>query len=678
MAKLVEDKTLRIQNLSAVEIDRIEPIDIIGVFRALWYGKMTIITTTVLAVIAAGYYAFAIAAPQFAASTTLKIEAERSPMIDVEQAMVGLAGDQSGLNTEVAILKSHHLLERVVVSLDLLSDPAFNRYLTPIAPWSITHLRNRLRSVFTGQTSAPPSPTSVMEKTIENLANALTVGAIRDTYIFEIKATTDAAATSAKIANTLAEVYVTDQVKAKQDATENAINWLTDRVYALQAELEDKETAVNDLITANRANDTAVLDALSRQANETKERLSDSRYNMQEARRKLQSYNGGATPASVSTFPARERLEAELQRYTEQTAALEVFDDSITAQLAAQSASLLQLQQRRREAEATRVLYETFLARLQETSIQRGLQNADSRILTLAVPGKYVAPRKMLILNIAALLGGLLGMLIILIRHQNEKGFTTSESLAETIGLPVLTDVPKINLRKPAQLLDYLNRKPCSALAESIRNLRTSLLLADPGHIPKVIMSTSSIPAEGKTTQSIALAHNLASLGKIVLLVEADIRQPVFAKALSTAKGDLAKVATGEEALDAAISHDLRLNADVLPSQKMGMNPADLFASPGFAEMMQTLRERYDFIILDAPPVLPVPDAALLAQYADAVIYSVRWEKTDARLVQLGKRRLEAVNAKITGMVLAQVDGRRVRRYGGLAVADYGNTYFQN
>ncbi len=675
MAKLVDDKTLKVPNLSAIEIERIEPLDIMGLLRSLWYGKSLIAGCTILALVAAAYYAFAIAQPRFAAVTTLKIETTFSPGLDLDQALANPPTDQSSLNTEVAVLRSRHLLERMVHELDLTNDPAFNRYLTPIAPWSVTGMRTRARNILSGTVAAPPDDAAILDKTVDNLAAALSVDKLRDTYVFRITATTGDADVSAGIADTLARLYLADQVAAKQAATETAFNWLSDRVYALQLELEAKETAVNDIIMANRASDAATLDTLSRQSIEAQERLLDIRRALQEAEVKLTSFDAAVTPASQ---PARQRVLADIRHYTDQAAALETFQSGVNSQLAAQSASMVRLQQLRREAEATRVLYEAFLARLQHTNVQRGLGQADSRILALAAPGKYVAPRKMLILLIAAMLGMALGVTLVLGRQAMRKGFSCADGLADATNVPVLAQIPRVKLRKPAALLDYLNAKPTSTLAEAMRNLRTSLLLADPGKVPQVILSTSSVPGEGKTTQSIALAHNLASLGKSVLLVEADMRQPSFGSYLQCQGGDLGQVVTREIRFEDAIARDPRLSADVLSSHAMRHYPADLFAGPGFAAFVDQVRERYDFIVIDAPPVLPAPDTRLLAQHADAVLYAVRWERTDKRLVLAGQRALADILAPITGMVLGQVDIRRMRRYGAVPMAAYGQPYYQN
>ena len=276
MTKLVQDPILKIQNLSAIEVERIEPIDIMRILRVIWHGKLTIILTTVLAIAAAGYYAFAIATPRYAATTTLQIVVNAEQSLNGEQTLAGLPNDLSGLKTEIAILQSRHLLALVVADMNLLEDPAFNRYLTEVPAWSKTGIRNSLRSYLSGVVQAPPDDAAILDKTIDNLATTIAVTPLRDTAILQIAATTGNRQTSAQVTDKLAEVYLADQATAAQAATEQTFGWLSERVFDLQITLEAKETAINDRITANQADDADILEALSRQSIETRERLSNA------------------------------------------------------------------------------------------------------------------------------------------------------------------------------------------------------------------------------------------------------------------------------------------------------------------------------------------------------------------------------------------------------------------
>jgi len=195
----------------------------------------------------------------------------------------------------------------------------------------------------------------------------------------------------------------------------------------------------------------------------------------------------------------------------------------------------VQLEQLTREAEAARLIYQHFLARLQETSVQAGIQQADARVITPALtPTGPYSPQKLANLVLGMFIGGLVGAAFVFVREQQKKTFLTSEDIERSTGQVVLAEIPLIaRARERAQAIDYLVRKPNSAVAEAIRNLRTSIVMSSVDKPPQVIMVTSAVSGEGKTTMSIGLAHNFSGMGKRVLLVEGDIRRRTFGKYFS-------------------------------------------------------------------------------------------------------------------------------------------------
>jgi len=235
--------------------------------------------------------------------------------------------------------------------------------------------------------------------------------------------------------------------------------------------------------------------------------------------------------------------------------------------------------------------------------------------------------------------------------------------------MTVLGQIPRIPAGKRAKVLKYLADKPTSAAAEAVRNLRTSVLLANPDNPPQVIMSTSSVPGEGKTTQSLGLAQNLAGLDKKVLLVEGDIRKLVFAQYFNIkGKKGLISVLNGQASIEEAAVFEPSLNADVLIGEKSKVNAADLFSGDEFTDFLDEMRATYDYVIIDTPPVLAVPDARVIGRVVDAVIYTVKWDSTTQRQVTEGLKSLRSVGVKVTGLVLGQINPKGQKRYG------YGDT----
>ncbi|TQE98330.1 MAG: polysaccharide biosynthesis tyrosine autokinase, partial [Spiribacter salinus] len=314
------------------------------------------------------------------------------------------------------------------------------------------------------------------------------------------------------------------------------------------------------------------------------------------------------------------------------------------------------------------------LTRLKETTVQRGLNQADSRIISEGIIGEKVAPRTTLIAALSLVLGGMVGMAIVLIRQYMHNGFRSAEELEGATGLPVLGQIPKMPFKAREGLIGYLHDKPTSAAAEAVRNLRTSLLLSDIDNPPQVIMSTSSLPGEGKTTHSIALAQNLVGLNKKVLLIEGDIRRRTLNKYFDdVSEGGILTALSGDKPLNELVLHDDRIGADVLMGEESRVNAADLFSSDRFRDFLDHVRHTYDYVIIDTPPVLVVPDSRVIGQYVDAILFSVAWDRTNRAQVMSALRELESAKLRVTGVVLAQIDPKGMRRYGyGDAHGAYG------
>jgi capsular exopolysaccharide synthesis family protein len=200
--------------------------------------------------------------------------------------------------------------------------------------------------------------------------------------------------------------------------------------------------------------------------------------------------------------------------------------------------------------------------------------------------------------------------------------------------------------------------RPQSQMTESYRALRTSLLLSSLGAPPKVIVVTSALPQEGKTTTSINCAVVLAQKGVRVLLVDADLRRPSIHKTLGMGpRSGLSNVLTGSTTLEQVIARPPILpNLHVLPAGTPPPNPAELLASANMRDVLVQLGEQYDHIVLDTPPSLSVTDAVVLSQRADAVVLVIRSGQTTKQALRRARDILARVNAKVVGVLLNAVD----------------------
>ena len=601
------------------DVTPIAPLDIWGLTKTLWGGKWVILLTTGLAVILAGYYAFAVAGPRYASTTTLHIDTDQFTLADADvRAPVNL-------NTQIAIITSRQLLDQVIDHLKLEENPAFNRYLTPVSPWSIVGLRTALRNQIAGTDEGLPNAAAIRAKTVENLRGMIAARTQRDSAVLAITVTTDTPETSAQIANTLADIYLADQVNAQFSTTEMAVTWLSEKVFELQVDLAAKETAITDLITRAQISDEATLDAVSRQALETDARLHDAR--------------AALSKLDNDTAVVAANVDDDSHRLTNQIAALELFRANLSKQLADQSASMVALQQLRREADATRVLYETFLTRLQDVSLQSGLSTPQNRVLNPAETGRYVAPRKMLILAMAAFVGGAAGIILAFLHDNFRPGLRSANDLAQATGLPVIMQLPVKGLQQaPAQ--------------DAARTLRSAVLNKGDDEPAQTILCTASTADEGQRETAFLLAQALMGLGKSVLLFDGNLRRAKDAKNLYAIFG-------GKIDMHEAIKPDPRWHVNVMTTTCGAHHPTDLFCSQGFNTLLNRLRERFDFIVITAPPVLPTPDTLMIAQHSDAVIYAVRSGKTHAQTIHAGLRALKGVQADVSGLVLTGAELRQ-------------------
>jgi polysaccharide biosynthesis transport protein len=620
-----------------------EMVDFTGLFNTLWRGRLGILLGAVLAIALSGLWLISLAKPSYRATAVVILQTGAEPVVDFGGVLPGLAGDSSVVNTEVEVLRSRSLMARVAGALDLKSDPEFNPALR--VPGITTGFVGRFDPPLPVWLLAAETPANAV---VEELRRKVIVRNIPDSLVFEIVVETGNPAKSVRIANTLAELYILGQIETKYAATEQATNWLSDRVLGLKSELEEAEARTKFFAAQSDLVSEEALLALGRQLKDLRARLVDTRGSI-------------ASRAKLSTG----REQVELARLTARLTALVAAEGELDSRIARQSADLVTLEQMVREADASRQIYEYFLARLKETSVQQGVQKADSRLLSAAVfPDRPAAPRPRLVLLMSAALGLVLGASVVLGREARQSTYRTVDALERDTGLPVLGQLPRIPARKRQGVLGYLLQNPSSAASEAVRNLRTALLMAD-GEGPKLVVLTSSLPGEGKTTLALALAQSTAVMGKRVLLVEGDIRRRVFGAYFDlSGETGLAELIKGTAELREVLQRDKRFGFDVLIGGASTENAADLFSGEPFARFLRQMRARYDLVVIDTPPVLAVPDALVIGRQADAILYTVRWDVTRRASLHAGLRLLGNVGLKARGLVLGQVDLKAAQKYG--------------
>lgn len=342
------------------------------------------------------------------------------------------------------------------------------------------------------------------------------------------------------------------------------------------------------------------------------------------------------------------------------------------------------VQQRRleRRRETLEALNNQLQTRLKEAEIARAIEPGDVRISDLAIyPRDPIRPRKGRSLVLSVLLGLSLGLGLAGLRDYLDETVHTREDLSKVTGLPVLALIPRIQhaangSRRTSKTIQnrLVTRFDASNPAsEAYRAFRTNITFLDLERKAQVLVLTSPGPSEGKSTSAANLAITLAQQGRKILLVDCDLRRGIVHKVFEgTKEPGLTNVLLGQATLDDAL-HSVALDEGaqlfVLPTGTLPPNPSELLGSQPMHKLMGSLRERFDLVLLDSPPLNVVTDAAVLGTLADGVILIARAGATARESLRFATDQLKAVQAPVSGVVLNDVDLSGRDRYYGSGTA---------
>lgn len=536
---------------------------------------------------------------------------------------------------------------------------------------------------------------------------------------------------AAEAANALCDAYVTNTLEVKFAGTRQAAEWLrkqveeqrakveiseaeaeglrqgdalvqvrdanlvSERIFAVNKELLEARTTVNRLKSHVRQ-----IEQLRRSPNwedntsallgsQLLDGLRLEQFRLEREAAELATEYGEKHPkminirAEIADTTERIRREIdrivaasknELQAASEHRSALQSELNGLTNQVGDLNQAEMRLREVEREASANRTLYENFLKRYNEASVQQEVLQADARVISYAeVPSTPSYPARSKIWIGASALGIGFGLGIIILLQLLDKGFRTAEQLQRTTGLPVLAQVPVA--ARGESMADQVSANLYSRFSESIGQLFVAAKLSADGDDPvKAVLITSALAKEGKTSTAAALARRAALFGEKTLLIDCDCRRPQAGKQLHmTSQKGIAEVLTGKIAIEEVLQQDTEKNLHFLAFGSEIKDAAVLLRSKAFGRLIKDMKQRYEFVVIDSSPVLAVVDPLLVARHVDKCFLIVRWGETPRKAVVSAIKQLSDFGVRVEAAVFTQVDTKKQGYYG---YGEYG--YYSN
>ncbi|WP_334078332.1 GumC family protein [Microbulbifer sp. M83] len=623
--------------------------------------------------------------------------------------------------TQAEILRSRGIAERVVEDLDLVNYRAFTDEEKEPGP-----LERLLPGLF-GDDSADEEeldPAEQRSRLVRVVQAGLTVRPIRNTQLVELGYQAVSPQLAAAVPNAVANAYVERQMEAKLDVTQRATSWLNERLAGLREKLEESERRLQAFQRQEGLVDVQGVRGLAEQElNDNLNQLLEAR---REAKRlggiyrNIRAHSGdfealknlpevmnhpliqnvksveisaalGVSelaqrygPKHPRMIAARDELDSARAQLRQEVANLvqsiegdyRVAQRKVAELESALSANKVDIQsvadkeikydELKRDVEVNRQLYNTFLTRFREASEATGFESPAAQLVEPAIPPEYpVKSKKRLIVLAAFVLSGGFAAVAILALDFFRAGIRSADDVEQKLGQTLIGQLPLVKPQGKGGLPPKLFFDPQQReYTEAVRTLRTGLLLGRESLPAKIVSITSSAPAEGKSTVAENLAFALSQVERVVL-IDTDLRCASLSAhlGLPPSKPGLADILSGSFSLEECISHDADTGLDIIGAGKLPGDPLRILGSRQFSAMLAELANRYDRVILDTPPVMAVSDPLVVSKLADSLLYVVKADATHARVVRRGLDKMRSLGLVVDGVVLNQVDTRKLAGY---------------
>jgi polysaccharide biosynthesis transport protein len=580
-----------------------------------------------------------------------------------------------------------------------------------------------------------PGGREPIEDVVDAFIGALAVWPEGRSHVINVKVETRDPQLAARAANSVAQAYIDERHATKLDTMYRASGWLDHRIDALRADAEEKEAAVETFrsraglvategsgLAADRIaelnREMAIAQAAEAQAEarwlkvrqslasegvesvpevlasptirELRSAESVAAARLAELGRELGPRHPQMVDARSQLDSIRGQLREETQRilagvrnaYEIEQARVARIERNIAAlenRLRNRNDAEAQLRVLQREAEAAQDVYRTFLMRANTGGQQEGLEVPEARLISAAeVPARPASPQRKLLVLIGFVGACFTGVGLAFALELLDGRFRTAEQVRQRLRLPVLAVVPMLSslTRTKRAPQDHVVDGPDTAFGEAIRALRTSMALSGNGAAPRAVMLTSSVQGEGKTTLCLSIGRHAALSGRRVIVVDCDLRLPRVHEGLGVDNGQGVIDFLSGTPLAEVTRVDRQSGLHFISAGIWRRNAPELLRQPRLRELVGLLRSRYDLVLIDTPPLLPISDAAVLAGQADLALLVVGWPNARPETVEVAAARLRAATATTTiAAVFNNVDVKRASGYGFAEIEGYRSRY---
>lgn len=698
--------------------DTNDEIDLKSLFGVLRRQFRIIAYATIAAIALALVYLFSVT-PKYTATALIAIEPNSNIMTDAAAELNNATAMSATVDGEIEILKSNDLVKSLVAAQGLIGDDEFGVQIGRMAEF---------RNMLGFEVEQNIDPDRAVLGVVNRVKSAISVSRRGRTYLIQLSFTSESPEKAQLLVNALAQHYIESQVQKKIDATLVARDIISARVAQAKEELELAENDVEGFLQDFTAeyvgsSNRPELIALEAQIRQRELSIAELEASLTSTASSLQSRDWESLDAQIlsdasrNLISQRDKLNAQLVQPDDADldvdalkAALAVLDDQIAASTADDLSAtrrdissfrterdefeqnlrgevlnadlppgaLTDLYQLQQEGVIARSQYQDLLQRLRQLDSMAELQVADASLVSSALePTSASFPNRRLTLALSIVLGLMMGTGLGLLNEFVIGGVVSEDQLADLLKVPNAVGVPALSEEKdPMNIASAVINAPMSGFAESFRQLKHALESQMARKKPiddgqgRVILVTSAVPFEGKTTSATSLARTLALAGNRVVIVDMDLRKPSISERIGVEPNDsLLRYLSKEldfESLGKAYGQEKETGMSYLVGGGRAKVPTDaLIGSPRAKKVFEVLREGFDYVIIDSAPVFPVVDTLYLAPFVDAVVMAVRFASTAQRDAVRAYQRIQAELPDDVTFVpmLTLEEGQRRRAY---------------